>query len=144
MNRRGIDWPARLTTVLAMIILDRAHVAFFGHPENTEMGVTVYLGTAAFANAASVVYFSHALNGRLSYDLQRLAFCAIILNSASWVLYMAQMSPSIINFMMGMLTYGMFTRVCWISDGDSDAGGWGDLLRRFAAERQKLHSKETN
>lgn len=144
MYRRGINWQARATAVLAMLTLDKAHLVFFGSPENTQLGVTIYQGTAALCNAISVVFFAHVLKGKLSYDLQRLAFCAILLNSFGWVLYMAQYSPYFINFLMSMVTYGMFTRVCWVSDNDTDSGGWRDFLLRAFAKRQKFYLKKAN
>ena len=144
MHRRSVEWAARVTAILAMLVLDDLHEAIFGEPENSPLGVTVYIGTAALCNALSVVFFAHVLKGKLSYDLQRLAFCAIVLNSVSWVLFMAQQSPSSINFLMSMVTYGMFTRVCWVSDNDTDSGGWRDFLRRSFAQRQKLYLKKAN
>lgn len=144
MHRRGIEWAARSISILAMLILDRVHEGIFGNPENTPLAVTVYIGTAALCNALSVVFFANILKGKLSYDLQRLAFCALFLNSVSWVLFMAQQSPSSINFLMSMVTYGMFTRVCWVSDNDSDAGGWRDFLRRSFAQRQKLYLEKAD
>lgn len=142
MHRRRIDWPARLTALLAMATLHKAHSSFLGHPENTPTGVTVYLCTAALFNLASVIYFANCLKGQLSYDLQRLAFCAIILNFAGWITYLAQVSPAFINTLMAALTYGMFTRLFWISDGDTDCGGWRDLVRRLTDRGQVVHHKK--
>lgn len=144
MYRRRLDWPGRFTAILFMVILDKAHSVAFGHPQNTPLGVTVYCGTAALFSAAAVVFYSHALQGCLAYDMQRLALCAIFLNASSWIFYMAQESPSIINFLMKMVTYGMFLRVCWINDDDTDYGGWRDLLRRCNSGRQQLHTKAAN
>lgn len=131
MYRRGINWQARVTAILAMQALDQAHRVFFGHPENTELGVTIYQGTAALLNGLSVIYFANGLQGKVSYDLQRLGFCAMFLNAAGWLLYMAQQSPSSVNFLIAMVTYGMLVRTIWISDGDSDSGGWSDLVHRL-------------
>lgn len=117
-------------------------MVIFGHPENTQIGVTVYLCSAALFNLALVVYCSHALNGQLSYDLQRLAFCAIILNFIGWITYLAQVTPAFINFLVMVLTYGMFTRIIWVHDGDSDAGGWRDLVRRLLDRGSVVHHEK--
>ena len=142
MYRRGINWQARATAVLAMLTLDKAHLVFFGSPENTQLGVTIYQGTAALCNGLSVMYFAHGLQAKVSYDLQRLAFCAMFLNAAAWLLYMAQQSPSTVNFLIGMVTYGMLIRTIWISDGDSDSGGWSDLVHRLLNRGWIVHHEK--
>lgn len=142
MIRRGIEWQSRLAAVIATIIIDKAHKLMFGGPENTFMGITVYLSSAALMSFAAIVCYAHILKGQLSFDLQRLAFCAIALNFLGWLTYLAQQSPAIINQLIAAVTYGTFTRILWISDGDSDAGGWHDLVHRLFGRSQGLHNQK--
>lgn len=142
MHRRGLDWPARLAAALVTILIGEAHGMCFGDPSNTRLGVSVYLATSALFNASAIFCYDRILKGQLSSDLQHLAYWAIILNFLAWVTYMFQMSPQVVNIMITALTYGTFTRLLWVSDGDTDVGGWRDLLRRVADWRKSIHFKE--
>lgn len=142
MNRRGIEWSARIGAMLVTTILDKAHHLFFGNPENTQLAVTLYLCTSALFNLVAVVYYAHSLRGELSFHMQCGAFVAIVLNVASWVTYLSIHSPAITNFLGTALTYGMFFRLFWVSDGDFDAGGWRDLACRLTDRGRVIYFKE--
>lgn len=135
-----IDWRARLFGVLAFYLIDQAHVEFFGHPENTKMSVTIYLATAALANVAVVVVAAKVLRDQLSYDIQRLNYCAIIVNFMGWLAYLASKSPVVFNATITALGYGQFLRLFWIGDDDSDRNGL-DLVRGRYFFNAGLHTK---
>jgi hypothetical protein len=143
MNRRGIDWAPRIAAAIATVAIGEAHLLIFGNPVNTRAGISVYLATSALFNAASIFCYAHLLTNKLSSDLQKLAYCAIILNGLAWITYMLELSPRVVNDMVQALTYGTFTRLLWISDGDSDVGGWRDLLRRAADWCMGIHFRTT-
>lgn len=142
MHRRGIEWPERACAALVTLILEAVHNRLFGCQESTRIAVTVYLSTSALFNVAAILCYDRVLRGQLSADLQKLAYCAIILNFLGWATYMFQRSPQVVNIMTAALTYGTFTRLLWISDGDTDVGGWRDLLRRATDWSSSIHFKE--
>ena len=142
MFRRRLDWSGRASAALATILIDKAHGLIFGGPENTVAGVTVYLASAALMSFIAIVIYAHIIKGQLSFDLQRLSFCAIALQFTGWLLYLAQQSPAIINQLIAAVTYGTFTRILWTGDGDSDAGGWRDLFCRLFGGGASVHSKK--
>jgi hypothetical protein len=106
------------------------------------LAVSLYLGTSALFNAIAILCYDRILRGKLSSDLQHLAYGAIILNFLAWVTYMFNMSPQVVNIMTSAVTYGTFTRLLWVSDGDTDVGWWRDILRRAANWLKSLHFKE--
>jgi len=132
MHRRGIAWRERLFAALATQILVEIHIRLFACEESTRFAVSVYLGTSALFNVAAIVFYDFMLRGNLRRDLQHLEEFAIALNFISWLTYMFDRSPAVINIMTEALTYGTYVRLLWISDGDTDVGGWRDLLRRMA------------
>lgn len=142
MNRRGIDWQSRIFAALATVIIGEVHERSFGNPESTRLAVTVYLSTSALFNAFALLCYTRIVRGKLSSDLQHLAYGAIILNFMAWVTYMFNMSPQVVNIMTSAVTYGTFTRLLWVSDGDIDVGGWRDLLHRSNNWLKGLHFKE--
>lgn len=132
MHRRGIAWPERLFAAVATVILAGVHDRLFGCTESTRFAVSVYLGTSALFNIAAIVFYEHILKGNLRRDLQHLTEFAIALNFLGWLTYMFEASPAVVGTMTEAITYGTFVRLMWISDGDTDVGGWRDLLRRMA------------
>ena len=132
MHRRGIAWPERLFAALTTMILADVHARLFGCTESTRFAVSVYLGTSSLFNLAAIIFYDRILKGNLRRDLQLLTEVAIALNFLGWLTYMLGSNPAVVNIMTEALTYGTFVRLLWISDGDTDVGGWRDLLRRMA------------
>lgn len=131
MHRRGIEWPERLCAAMVTIIMGAIHNRLFECSESTRLAVSVYLGTSALFNLALIICYDRLLAGRLRTDVQVLAEIAIALNFLGWLTYMFQASPAVVNIMTDALTYGTFVRLLWISDGDTDVGGWRDAIRRL-------------
>lgn len=132
MHRRRIEWPERLSAALVTLILGEVHLRIFGCTESTRLAVTVYLATSALFNLSAIICYDRLLAGRLRSDVQVMVEIAIALNFLAWLTYMLQASPAVVNIMTEALTYGTYVRLLWISDGDTDAGGWRDLLCRVA------------
>lgn len=142
MHRRGIDWAPRVAAALVTVIIGKAHSDLFGNPENTKIGISIFLGSSALFNASTIFFYDKILDGKLSSDLQSMAYYAVVLNVLAWIAYMSHQSPQVANIMISALTYGIFTRLMWISDGDNDVGAGRDLLRRVVDWGKKIHFKE--
>lgn len=132
MHRRGIEWAERVCAAAVTLILGEIHRHAFGCESSTRLAVSIYLGTSALFNLAAIICYDRILGGRLRSDLQVMTEVAIALNFLGWLTYMFQSSPVVVNIMTEALTYGTFVRLLWISDGDTDVGGWRDAVRRLA------------
>ena len=129
---------------MVTLILGAVHVRVFGCTESTRLAVTVYLATSALFNLGAIICYDRLLAGRLRAEVQVMAEIAIALNFLGWLTYMFQASPMVVNIMTDALTYGTYVRLLWISDGDTDAGGWRDLLCRMADLWNSIFRRSVN
>lgn len=117
---KAADWLGRLVFGACMWGIDYAHTEIFGNPENTMLGIAVYSCTAALCNTSTIVLSAGLLRGKASYDMQRLAYCAIAVNFLCFLAYTAKISPVVIlfNTTTTVISYAQLARLLWPSNGD--------------------------
>ncbi|MBV8061448.1 MAG: hypothetical protein JO253_08015 [Alphaproteobacteria bacterium] len=117
---KAADWLGRLLCGISLLMLSEAHERLFGGQIHGLLGVAIYLCTSGLCNFASIVLADKILNGPISYDMQRLAFCALIVNFFSFIAFMAKNSPSValLNSTIMVISYVQFARLLWPSNGN--------------------------
>ena len=109
-----------MMAAVGLFLITQVYDLLFSGPENTRLGATVYHGGAALFNAITIIFVAHLMCGQISIDLQRLGFCAMVINFLSWIAYLAQQSPVVFNLTITAVSYAQFARILWNSDGDDD------------------------
>ena len=112
------DWTGRAVYAAVIFGLNLLHGEYFGNPENSITGVAIYVCTSAVCNLVAVILAAHLLRGKASYDMQRLAYCAIVANFLSFILYSAKISPIVLNITIMVISYVQLARLIWPSNGD--------------------------
>ena len=136
-------WRDRFAVALAIGAIALLHRAVFGAVENSPAGMLWYHGGAALFDGATIVIAAHALQGQLSYDMQRLGICAMIVNFMGWLAYLAYLPPAPYNAAIVALSYVQWVRLLWI--GRHDANHLGrDLVRWDHSGGTKLHFTEAH
>src|SRR5690349_8033670 len=102
---RAADWIGRIIYACIVFGITHVHAEFFGHVENSITGVAIYVCTAAICNLVAVLLASDLIRGKASYDMQRLAYCAIVVNFLSFILYSAKISPALLNLTITVISY---------------------------------------
>jgi len=97
----------------------RAQLAIFT-PDNNLLSVGINQCLSALTNTCALLSAAVFARGKASYDLQRLAFCAIVVNFLSFVAYSAKISPliSALNWAITVISYAQLLRILWPSNGD--------------------------
>lgn len=137
---RAADWIGRALYAAIIFGITQLHGVFFGSPENSIIGVAVYVCTAAVCNLVAVILAPELLRGKASYDMQRLAYCAIVVNFLSFILYSAKISPVVLNTTITVISYVQLARLIWPSNGNLSHHHRRFGFFRFAALQGKnLH-----
>lgn len=114
---RAADWIGRALYAAIIFGVTQLHGEFFGRVENSVTGVAIYVCTAAICNLVAVLLAPYLLRGKASYDMQRLAYCAIVVNFLSFILYSAKISPVVLNTTITVISYVQLARLIWPSNG---------------------------
>lgn len=144
---RAADVIGRAVCGLVMYAANKLQVHWF-LPSTIEIGeVALFICTAALANAFSIILAATTLRGAVSYDMQRLAFCAVVVNLLSFIAFAAKNSPCVhlLNDTITVISYAQLARLLWPGYGnryDSDrrygVSRFVDLyLPRFYMEKKK-------
>ncbi len=136
------DWIGRLLCGAGIFGLGWLHAYFFGNPEGTRAGVAVYVCTAALANAIDIVLSAGLMRGKASYDMQRLAYCAIVVNFLSFIAFTAKNSPlvSALNMAITVISYAQLVRLLWPGNGNLSPHPWRFGFLRFTAlQSPRIH-----
>lgn len=144
MNRA--DWIGRLICAAGVFGVAALHSRWFGDPENTIVGMAVYLSTSAICNAFAVIVSASFMRGRAAFDMQRLAFCAIVVNLCSFLAYSAKISPliSALNTAITVISYAQLARLLWPSNGNLIPDNWRNGLFRFShLQGKNFHLEKT-
>jgi hypothetical protein len=117
MNR--VDWVGRALCLAVTFGVARLQLALFT-PENTLASVAVNQVLSAFSNTCALLAAAAFVRGKASFDLQLLAYCAIVVNFLSFVAYSAKISPLIhaLNSAITVISYAQLLRILWPSNGD--------------------------
>lgn len=113
------DWFGRILCAAVTFGLARAQLALYT-PTNDLPGVAFNQVLSALTNACALIAAAAFMRGRASYDMQRLAFCAIVVNFLSFLAYAAKISPliSALNGAITVISYAQLARILWPRDGD--------------------------
>lgn len=134
---RPADWIGRLIYASIVFGITQVHSEYFGNVENSITGVAIYVCTAAVCNLVAVLLATDLLRGKASYDMQRLAYCAIVVNFLSFILYSAKISPVVLNLTITVISYVQLARLIWPSNGDPSYHHRRFGFFRFAALQGK-------
>jgi hypothetical protein len=113
------DWAGR--AVCAAITFGLAYLrARYLPPENNLQSVALTHCLSAICNACAILAAYRFTRGKTSFDLQRLAFLAIVVNALSILAYAAKSSPLVFaaNSAITVISYVQFLRLLWPGNGD--------------------------
>lgn len=113
------DWVGRALCLAITFGVAWAQLALFT-PENTLASVAINQVLSALTNTFALLAAAAFVRGKASFDLQRLAFCAIVVNFLSFVAYSAKAPPliNVLNEAITVLSYAQLLRILWPSNGD--------------------------
>lgn len=125
------DWVGRVLCAAITFGLAWAQIVLYA-PSNNLLGVAFNQCLSALTNTCALLAAAALVRGKASFDLQRLAFCAIVINFTSFIAYMAKLSPLIyaLNGAITVISYAQLARILWPSNGDPI-----HLSRRFGVFR---------
>ena len=129
MNRA--DWLGRAVCLAVTFGAAWGQLALFT-PDNNLLSVAINQCLSAITNTFALLAAWWFVRGKASYDLQRLAFCAIVVNFLSFVAYSAKISPLIyaFNWAITVISYAQLARLLWPRNGDPSY-----MSRRFGVFR---------
>lgn len=107
--------------------------AYLWSPTSIELvEVAIFICTAAVANVFGILLPAALMRGAASYDMQRLAFCAIVVNFLSFIAFAAKNSPCVhfLNDTITVISYAQLARLLWPGYGNRF-----DNSRRFGIFR---------
>lgn len=113
------DWLGRL--LCAAITFGVAWLRLWAYtPENSLAGAAICNCLSALSNACAVIAAAYLVKGKASFDLQRLAYCAVVVNLLGFLAYAAKSSPSVYatNTAITVISYAQLIRLLWPSNGD--------------------------
>lgn len=114
------DWRGRIGCGAVTFGIEWLRSALYV-TENTLESVALSCCLSAICNACAILAAHELTTGRTSFDLQRLAFCALVVNYIVFIAYAAKSSPVILacNTLISVLSYAQLARLLWPNDGDS-------------------------
>lgn len=112
------DWFGRALCALVTFGVVWAQEAVYS-PEPTLLGVAINQCLSALSNTCALLAAAAFVQGKTSYDLQRLAFCAIVVNFLSFAAFAAKSSPTVawLNTTISVLSYAQLVLLLWPSNG---------------------------
>lgn len=122
-------WSYRLFVGLALWLAALTHQKICVDVANTPAGMFLYHGAAALFDFATLVVSAHALEGRLSDDLQALCFASMIVNFLGFLAYMAYAPAIVYNNAIWGLCVVQYGRLLWV-DGNGHRLMGFDMVRR--------------
>lgn len=131
MRAAGI--ARRAVCGIVMYAANKLQVHWFS-PSTIEIGdVALFICTAAIANALSILLAATVLRGAVSYDMQRLAFCAVVVNLLSFIAFAAKNSPCVhfLNDTITVISYAQLARLLWPGYGNRYDGDRRYCVSRF-------------
>lgn len=138
------DWIGRMLCLVITFGIAFAKNQLF-QPEALLLEVGINQCISALCNATAVIAAAYFVRGPASYDLQLLAFCAVIVNFLSFIAFAAKNSPMVffLNQTIMVISYVQFVRLLWPSNGSPlDYRSSGVFLRFADLSASGFHSKK--
>ena len=129
---KAADIIGRVACGLGMYAVNQAQMNLWA-PSSAELfEVSIFICTSALANAICILLPAALMRGSASYDMQRLAFCAIVVNFCSFIAFAAKSSPFVhlFNDTITVISYAQLARLLWPGYGNRY-----DNSRRFGIFR---------
>lgn len=126
------DIFGRILCGLGIYAVNQAQM-YLWTPSSSKLNeVSIFICTAALANAVCILLPAALMRGSASYDMQRLAFCAIVVNFFSFIAFAAKSSPLVhlFNDTITVISYAQLARLLWPGYGNRS-----DNSRRFGIFR---------
>lgn len=102
-------------------------------PDNNLLSVGISACLSVVCNTVSMIAAASFVKGRASFDLQRLAYCAMVVNLLSFIAYAAKNSPCVffLNTSITVISYVQLIRLLWPSNGDNVHNNKRDRFLHF-------------
>jgi hypothetical protein len=109
-----LDWLGRALCLVVTFGAAYAKGTLY-QPESALLSVAISQCLSAFCNAIAVVAAAYLVRGRASYELQLLAYCAVVVNLLSFISYAAKISPMVhaLNLTITVISYAQLARLLW-------------------------------
>jgi len=139
----GADWIGRALCLAVTFGVAWVQLRLYT-PDKNLLSVGLNQCLSAFTNTCALLAAAAFVRGKASFDLQRLAFCAIFVNFLSFVAYSAKISPLIhvLNGTITVISYAQLARILWPSNGDSVYHNRRFGILRFATFQGKIFHME--
>lgn len=117
MNRA--DWAGRALCLAITFGVAWTQTAFYT-PENSLLSAGIQTVLSALTNTCALLAAAFFVRGKASFDLQRLAFCAIVVNFLNFAAFAAKSSPCVyvLNTLVTVISYAQLARILWPGNGD--------------------------
>jgi len=138
------DWIGR--AVCAAITFGVAYLqtqAFT--PESNFYSAVIQAILSALTNTCALLSAAYFVRGKASFDLQRLAYCALVVTLLNLIAFAAKSSPlvSVFNTALTVISYAQFIRILWPSNGSiSDLRWRRPLSGRTDFSREGFHMEK--
>lgn len=115
---RGADWVGRALCMAVTFGTAWLQTALYT-PDNNLLHAGIQTVLSALTNTCGILAAYFFVRGKLSFDLQRLAYCAIVVNLLNFLAYWAKSSPSVFaaNTAITVISYAQFVLILWPGNG---------------------------
>lgn len=137
------DWLGRALCLAITFGVAWAQTALYT-PENSLPSAGIQSVLSALTNTCALLSAAFFVRGKASFDLQRLAFCAIVINFLNFAAFAAKSSPCVyvLNTSITVISYAQLARILWPSNGDPVYHNWRFGVSRFANFQSKIFHME--
>jgi len=112
------DWIGRALCLAVTFGAAWAQTALYS-PQNSLLGAGIQSVLSALTNTCALLAAAAFVRGHASFDLQRLAFCAIVVNFLNFAAFAAKSSPLVyvFNTSITVISYAQLARILWPGNG---------------------------
>lgn len=113
-------------------------------PENSLPSAGIQSLLSALTNTCALLAAAAFVRGKASFDLQRLAFCAMVVNFLNFAAFAAKSSPCVyvLNTSITVISYAQLVRILWPGNGDPIYHNRRFGLSRLANFQSKIFHME--
>lgn len=113
------DWTGRALCLAITFGVAGAQTALYT-PENSLLSAGIQTVLSALTNTCALLSAAFFVRGKASFDLQRLAFCALVVNFLNFAAFAAKSSPCVyvLNTLVTVISYAQLARILWPGNGD--------------------------